>query len=265
MGGCVHFAQGLFVGVELDEGNGKHDGSYKGKRYFTAKEKHGVLVKQHRVELLDIEQKGDDLFDFNDMANMNMNDYLFNDQNDNDAEIKKEEKQQQSVVDEQHIAMINKLKNENKEMSDKVEEYLQSIDYLEDENAELKKEKLSFENEMNAKIEELEDQLQQIRVQLSTKDEVLKKQIMNHENTKGKFRKKIREHEELKQKNADTVQLILYGEKLKDDVIEQYKRKEKKYLEERKERILEMERINIATQEKLNKQVEEWIFDYGDE
>eukprot|EP01084_Bolivina_argentea_P312905 541777_1 len=52
--GCVHFAQGLFVGVELDEPNGKHDGSYYNKRYFTAKDKHGVLVKQHRVELLDI-------------------------------------------------------------------------------------------------------------------------------------------------------------------------------------------------------------------
>eukprot|EP01084_Bolivina_argentea_P137883 242842_1 len=34
--GCVHFAQGLFVGVELDEPKGKHDGSYHGKRYFTA-------------------------------------------------------------------------------------------------------------------------------------------------------------------------------------------------------------------------------------
>ena len=52
--GCVHFAQGLFVGVELDHANGKHDGSYRGKRYFAAKDRHGVLVKQHRVELLDV-------------------------------------------------------------------------------------------------------------------------------------------------------------------------------------------------------------------
>eukprot|EP00483_Globobulimina_turgida_P012566 UN12589 len=135
---------------------------------------------------------------------------------------------------------------------------------VEKENMELKEEKLHYENEMNNKIEELEQELQQIRIQLNTKDEVLKKQISNHENTKNKFRKKIREHEELKQKNQDTVQLILYGDNLKDELINEYKKKEKKYSQEKQEYLLEMERVNIATQQKLNKAIEEWIFDYGD-
>merc|ERR1712129_367216 len=98
----------------------------------------------------------------------------------------------------------------------------------------------------------------------STKDAVLKKQMSNHENTKAKYRKKIREHQELKQKNQDTVQLILYGEKLKDDIIAEMQRKEKMHADEKKELMLEMERVKNAAQEMVNKRVEEWIFDYGD-
>ena len=43
--------------------------------------------------------------------------------------------------------------------------------------------------------------------------------MSNHENTKTKFIKKIREHEQLKQNNQDIVVKILYCEKLKDDII----------------------------------------------
>ncbi|ETO35678.1 hypothetical protein RFI_01383 [Reticulomyxa filosa] len=35
--GCVHFAQGLYVGVELDESKGQNDGFIRGKRYFSAR------------------------------------------------------------------------------------------------------------------------------------------------------------------------------------------------------------------------------------
>eukprot|EP01084_Bolivina_argentea_P312907 541779_1 len=49
--GCVHFAQGLFVGVELDEPNGKHDGKVKGKRYFKCRDKHGYMAPHETFEL----------------------------------------------------------------------------------------------------------------------------------------------------------------------------------------------------------------------
>lgn len=34
--GCVHYAQGMFVGVDLHRPNGEHDGYIHGRRYFTA-------------------------------------------------------------------------------------------------------------------------------------------------------------------------------------------------------------------------------------
>ena len=284
--GCVHFAQGLFVGVELDEAMGKHDGSYHGKRYFTAKDKHGVLVKQHRVELLDVDdsQNNDnDEFDLNELSlqeqlkhikkkqSIHYDEFLFDEAMMNDIDDSKSNHREDSLKGgrEGKIGKIKELTLKNQVLNDKIEEYMTSQDDLEEkirnlenENLELKQEKLHFENEMNTKIEELEDQLEQIRLQLQTKDQVLKKQISNHENTKIKFRKKIKEHEELKQKNQDIVQLILYGDKSKDDIIFELKKKDKKYLQEKQEYILEMERINIQTEEKLNKKIQEWIFDY---
>lgn len=47
--GETHFAPGFFIGVELDEPFGKHDGFYDGKRYFHAKPKTGVFVRQRRL------------------------------------------------------------------------------------------------------------------------------------------------------------------------------------------------------------------------
>jgi len=41
--GKVDFSQGTWVGIELDEQKGLHDGSVFGKSYFTAKPKHGVF------------------------------------------------------------------------------------------------------------------------------------------------------------------------------------------------------------------------------
>ena len=55
-------------------------------------------------------------------------------------------------------------------------------------------------------------------------------EISNHKTTKNKFRKKIKEHEALKQRNQDIIQLILYGDKSKDDIIFELKKKDKKYL-----------------------------------
>eukprot|EP00483_Globobulimina_turgida_P009989 UN10008 len=160
--------------------------------------------------------------------------------------------------------IMNELKESNKVLNEKIEEYICSQDELEiklqrieKENIELKEEKLHFENEMNNKIEELEEELKEIRIQLNTKDQVLKKQISNHENTKNKFRKKIKQHEALKQKNQDTVQLILYGDNLKDEIINEFNKKDKKYNQEKQEYLLEMERVNIYSQKKLNKAIEE--------
>lgn len=43
--GHVDFAPGIWAGVELREARGKHDGEVKGKRYFTAKSGHGVIIR----------------------------------------------------------------------------------------------------------------------------------------------------------------------------------------------------------------------------
>jgi len=61
MRGAVHFygktkfAQGVWVGIELDAPLGNHSGSIKGETYFTCKDKHGVFVRPGQVEVLEDE------------------------------------------------------------------------------------------------------------------------------------------------------------------------------------------------------------------
>lgn len=50
--GQTGFAAGKWVGVELDEPNGKNDGSVAGKRYFTCEEARGVFVRPSQIRLL---------------------------------------------------------------------------------------------------------------------------------------------------------------------------------------------------------------------
>ncbi|XP_077376316.1 kinesin-like protein KIF13B isoform X2 [Festucalex cinctus] len=47
--GAAHFAEGVWVGVELDSPTGKHDGCVGGHRYFRCRPAHGVLVRPERL------------------------------------------------------------------------------------------------------------------------------------------------------------------------------------------------------------------------
>uniref|UniRef100_A0A0K0EV11 Tubulin-specific chaperone B (inferred by orthology to a C. elegans protein) n=1 Tax=Strongyloides venezuelensis TaxID=75913 RepID=A0A0K0EV11_STRVS len=53
--GEVEFADGLWIGVNLDLPKGKNDGSVNGKRYFECSHNHGSFVKPRSCELLDTE------------------------------------------------------------------------------------------------------------------------------------------------------------------------------------------------------------------
>jgi dynactin 1 len=47
----VHYAKGEWCGVELDEPEGKNDGTIKGVSYFTCKPKHGLMVRPSEVSI----------------------------------------------------------------------------------------------------------------------------------------------------------------------------------------------------------------------
>ncbi|CAG9538948.1 unnamed protein product [Cercopithifilaria johnstoni] len=49
--GETEFAEGTWVGVNLDEPNGKHDGTVKGMRYFECEPNHGIFLKANQVRL----------------------------------------------------------------------------------------------------------------------------------------------------------------------------------------------------------------------
>ncbi|KAI9665660.1 MAG: hypothetical protein M1821_003594 [Bathelium mastoideum] len=48
--GRTHFADGDWVGVELDDASGKNDGSVKGERYFDCEMGHGMFIRESAVE-----------------------------------------------------------------------------------------------------------------------------------------------------------------------------------------------------------------------
>ncbi len=49
--GNTDFAQGEWVGVELDTPEGKNDGEIHGVRYFTCAPNHGLFAKKSQVRL----------------------------------------------------------------------------------------------------------------------------------------------------------------------------------------------------------------------
>jgi len=54
--GSTEFGQGVWLGVELTIGDGLNDGKVKGVRYFQAREKHGVFIREQKVkEKLDLQ------------------------------------------------------------------------------------------------------------------------------------------------------------------------------------------------------------------
>lgn len=49
--GRTNFSDGVWVGLELSQASGRNDGVVKGRRYFTCKPGHGIMLKPNRVSL----------------------------------------------------------------------------------------------------------------------------------------------------------------------------------------------------------------------
>lgn len=50
--GQTSFSPGVWVGVELDEMNGKNDGTVQGKRYFDCQDGYGVFARPGKVTMI---------------------------------------------------------------------------------------------------------------------------------------------------------------------------------------------------------------------
>lgn len=51
--GSTHFAAGDWLGVELDDPNGKNDGAVQGQRYFDCEPAHGMFVRPSVATVLE--------------------------------------------------------------------------------------------------------------------------------------------------------------------------------------------------------------------
>lgn len=60
--GTTSFAQGEWVGVELDKQDGKNNGSVKGERYFECRANYGVFVRPDKCEFLELPKSEDPKF-----------------------------------------------------------------------------------------------------------------------------------------------------------------------------------------------------------
>ena len=49
--GHADFAPGIWIGLELKRPVGKHGGVVGGRRYFTSKENHGVMVRPRNISV----------------------------------------------------------------------------------------------------------------------------------------------------------------------------------------------------------------------
>ncbi|OCT82819.1 centrosome-associated protein 350 isoform X2 [Xenopus laevis] len=49
--GTTLFAEGLWIGIELDMPEGNNDGSHGGEHYFTCKHQHGIFAPPHKITL----------------------------------------------------------------------------------------------------------------------------------------------------------------------------------------------------------------------
>ena len=49
--GRVDFAPGIWVGLEMRNPVGRHDGLVEGKRYFTARSSHGVIMRPKKISV----------------------------------------------------------------------------------------------------------------------------------------------------------------------------------------------------------------------
>lgn len=52
--GTTSFQTGKWVGIELDEPEGKNSGVVQGKRYFECKTNHGVFTRPANVKLIEV-------------------------------------------------------------------------------------------------------------------------------------------------------------------------------------------------------------------
>lgn len=52
--GTTSFQTGKWVGVELDEPEGKNSGVVQGKRYFECKTNHGVFTRPTNVKIIEV-------------------------------------------------------------------------------------------------------------------------------------------------------------------------------------------------------------------
>jgi|SRR5579859_1524555 dynactin complex subunit len=51
--GSTSFAQGKWIGVELDGKNGKHNGTVQGKSYFSCRDGYGIFVRPAAIKILE--------------------------------------------------------------------------------------------------------------------------------------------------------------------------------------------------------------------
>ncbi|WUR03553.1 restin [Vairimorpha necatrix] len=162
--GNLEGEEGIWIGLELNQPIGKHDGVHKEKRYFTCEEKCGIFMKESKLR-----------------ENVQVTNISQISNNKQDLDYEYENNVQKIIKDSVYKAKIKKMKTENKKTQEKLKQENENLKKsIKEKDLILEKYKNTTENLLD-KLEYFEIEARNIIENIVKKINKLKKQYIEEE------------------------------------------------------------------------------------